>query len=41
MRLMTESRGAFLAISESEEEYPGWFSEGKTNLLPKPGDFLQ
>ena len=30
---------AFLAISESEEEYPGWFSEGKTSLLPKPGDF--
>ena len=30
---------AFLAISESEEEYPGWFTEGKTSLLPKPGDF--
>ena len=28
-----------MAISESEEEYPGWFSEGKTSLLPKPGDF--
>lgn len=30
---------AFLAISKSEEEYPGWFTEGKTSLLPKPGDF--
>ena len=30
---------AFLAISESEEEFPGWFSEGKPSLLPKPGDF--
>ena len=38
MRFMTESRGTFLVISESEEEYRGWFSEGKTSLLPKPGD---
>ena len=30
---------AFLAISESKEEYPGWFSEGKTSLLLRPGDF--
>ena len=30
---------AFFAISESTEEYPTWFSEGKTRLIPKPGEF--
>ena len=30
---------AFVAISESTEEYPTWFSEGKTRLIPKPGEF--
>ena len=27
------------AISECEEEYPAWFCEGKTTLIPKPGEF--
>ena len=26
-------------ISEYEEEYPAWFCEGKTTLIPKPGEF--
>ena len=30
---------AFQAISRSDEEYPQWFSEGKTSLIPKPGNF--
>lgn len=29
---------AFQAISSSDEEYPQWFSEGKTSLIPKPGE---
>ncbi|XP_068739391.1 uncharacterized protein [Montipora capricornis] len=30
---------AFQVISRSDEEYPQWFSEGKTSLIPKPGIF--
>ena len=30
---------AFVAISRRDEEYPQWFVEGKTSLLPKPGEF--
>ena len=30
---------ALQAISRSDEEYPQWFSEGKTSLIPKPGKF--
>lgn len=30
---------AFQASSMSDEEYPQWFSEGKTSLIPKPGKF--
>lgn len=30
---------AFMGISKSTEEYPIWFSEGKTRLTPKPGEF--
>ena len=30
---------AFQAISRRDEEYPQWFSEGKTSLIPKPGKF--
>ena len=30
---------AFQAISSIDEEYPLWFSEGKTSLIPKPGEF--
>ena len=26
-------------FSKRDEEYPQWFAEGKTSLLPKPGDF--
>ena len=29
----------FQAISEYQEVYPAWFSEGKTSLIPKPGEF--
>ena len=29
----------FQAISSSGKEYPQWFSEGKTSLIPKPGEF--
>ena len=28
---------AFQEISSRDEEYPQWFSEGKTSLIPKPG----
>ena len=27
---------SFQAISEYEEDYSPWFSEGKTSLIPKP-----
>ena len=30
---------AFQAISNIDGEYPLWFSEGKTSLIPKPGEF--
>ena len=30
---------AFQAISRRDEEYPQWFSEGKTSQLPKPRKF--
>ena len=30
---------SFQVISEYEEEYPAWFCEGKTTLIPKPGEF--
>ena len=30
---------AFVSISESTEDYPPWFSEGKTRLIPKSGKF--
>ncbi|PFX29473.1 Retrovirus-related Pol polyprotein from type-1 retrotransposable element R2 [Stylophora pistillata] len=30
---------SFQAIANTNEEYPPWFSEGKTTLLPKPGKF--
>ena len=30
---------AFQAISSIDGEYPLWFSEGKTSLIPKPGKF--
>ena len=28
-----------MAISKIDGEYPQWFAEGKTSLLPKPGEF--
>ena len=30
---------SFLAIANSDIEFPAWFCEGKTSLLPKPGSF--
>ena len=30
---------AFVSISESSEDYPVWFSEGKTRLIPKSEEF--
>ena len=27
----------FKEVSKSDEEYPEWFSEGKTSLIPKEG----
>ena len=30
---------AFVSISESKEDYPPWFSEGKTRLIPQSGEF--
>ena len=30
---------AFRSISRRDEEYPDWFAEGKTSLIPKPGEF--
>ena len=30
---------AFQAISSIDGEYPLWFSEGKTSLIPKSGEF--
>ena len=28
-----------MSISESTEDYPAWFSEGKTKLIPKTAEF--
>ena len=28
-----------MSISESTEDYPAWFSEGKTKLIPKAPEF--
>ena len=30
----------FKEVSKSNEDYPKWFSEGKTSLIPKEGEFL-
>ena len=30
---------AFQIITRSTDDFPLWFSEGKTTLIPKPGDF--
>ena len=30
---------AFRSVSRSTREYPEWFAEGKTRLIPKPGEF--
>ena len=30
---------SFEAISRTDDEYPSWFTEGKTSLIPKPGEF--
>ena len=30
---------AFQAISSIDGEYPLWLSDGKTSLIPKPGEF--
>ena len=30
---------SFEAISRIDDEYPSWFAEGKTSLIPKPGEF--
>ena len=30
---------SFKAISRVDNEYPFWFVEGKTSLIPKPGEF--
>ena len=30
---------SFEAISRTDDEYPSWFAEGKTSLIPKPGEF--
>ena len=32
---------AFVSISERTEDYPAWFSEGKTRLIPKSGEFTR
>ena len=31
---------SFKEVSKSDEDYPKWFSEGKTSLIPKEGEFL-
>ena len=31
---------SFKEVSKSHEDYPKWFSEGKTSLIPKEGEFL-
>ena len=31
---------SFKEVSKSNEDYPEWFSEGKTSLIPKEGEFL-
>ena len=30
---------SFEAISRSDDDYPSWFAEGRTSLIPKPGEF--
>ena len=30
---------AFRSIYGRDKEYPDWFAEGKTSLIPKPGEF--
>ena len=30
---------AFKVVADTSMTYPAWFTEGKTSLLPKPGDF--
>ena len=30
---------SFEAFTGSDHEYPSWFAEGKTTLIPKPGEF--
>ena len=30
---------SFEAIAISDDDYPSWFAEGRTTLIPKPGDF--
>ena len=30
---------SFEAIAISDDDYPSWFAEGRTSLIPKPGDF--
>lgn len=37
--LHNEVTQAFVAISKIDGEYPQWFAEGKTSLLPKPEEF--
>ena len=32
--------GSFKKVSKSDEDYPEWFSEGKTSLIPKEGESL-
>ena len=31
---------SFKEVSKSDEDYPEWFSEGKTSLIRKEGEFL-
>lgn len=31
---------SFKKVSKSDEEYPEWFSEGKTSFISKEGEFL-
>ena len=31
---------SFKEISKSDKDYPDWFSEGKTSIIPKEGEFL-
>ena len=31
---------SFKEVSKSDEDYPEWFSEGKSSLIPNEGEFL-